>query len=419
MLDALVTTASTQVKAIPIKPYRLFQGHRGLENHYTEFVTRPLDTIPLRAVDEATHRQIISVLKGLKRHNTRERILSENALIDFDKLFSPYSNAMSKWDQRINKNVVAPRMNLQRALELTSKRLALPHWAGSNLASEQTFQSFCFNEVFFERQRGNYTSAIKTAYALHVILSVAPESIGMADTPQICMYRGLIAYVGGWAAYQARNHALERIFVGELVNVYRIWPDPGIRNRIRNHLGYHHKNYRGPFLILKDRSDAIKSPMNRIYDEFLGSNGGSTLHNASRSALEMGADPNTRLRQLENRTPLAGLNEAVLMDQDSGDPEGALFSMITLADWYDQLEMENNFSKQFSSAQAYAKTNKTCMLANTSLLRLKGEHHLRKWKKSGSSTELVTATRTLDTVASIYDKSHLPDRANETRSLIS
>ncbi|MGZ2506890.1 hypothetical protein EHI47_08475 [Rhizobium leguminosarum] len=104
------------------------------------------------------------------------------------------------------------------------------------------------------------------------------------------------------------------------------------------------------------------------------------------------------------------------MEASSGDPEGCLFSLATLTEWYGQLEYEEEFENSLSRANILLSKIGT-PLTSARFRKIEGNHHLRLWKKTGKASALASAFRAFDGAAVMYERIHLHEMADAARAI--
>ena len=255
---------------------------------------------------------------------------------------------------------------------------------------------------------GDYQSAIRLAYALYIVLNCAPESIALKDDTVILLYRTLAAYMGGYAAVHAKNGVMERIFYSELENIYIATRDAGVKARIRNHLADHNKHYNGHFHNLRESESKKKTEIYWLYNHYLDSTDGVLWMKAGSTALNRGADPDSPLRELNWKSPMQSLRDAVSLDRLGMDPEGTLFSALRLLKWCSKTGHNMEFERVHADVHRMMKVFAT-PLTNATLRSVEALHFANIWRKSRIQSDYDLATRTLGAATTEFDRLNIKD----------
>ncbi|MBZ9717051.1 hypothetical protein LB519_04260 [Mesorhizobium sp. AD1-1] len=383
------------------------------ERHATYYVAMPYGGPAARAISSEMHEQAMEILSEAVHYADGTRLVTPTTIEALQAAYPAYANSMADFNQAKNRHIVLPRLELASAREVISplKR----KWVGEAGKFEpDSFSKFCFELVFLERQKGNFSRALRRAYALAFILDVDPGYL-VSKPKDRDAFRALAGFVGGWCAYQFGNRIMERYFVHQMEETLETFPDLALRNRIKNHRNYHDKAYNGIFEIYASQPDESKSVMRLYYP----STSASALHNAANTALERGASLDAKVSELGEVTPLDALRLSAEMDlDDNNDPEAALFTLSTLAEWLGKAGQDNAFLKTVADAETLAARNPQCAVAQVRLQRTKAGYFLDLYKKDGRAGDREAAKGILKEAIAESERQKHYEKVAELKQLL-
>lgn len=400
-------------KAQPIH-YALVIDYANFERHANDYLASILGGPPLRLIPPGLHRQMITEFSRAVRFGsaTKQRVIVPEMVVEIDNAYADYAAAMGQFNQNKHKWMVLPRMGFVDALKMVELRLQRSKWVGVSFNDAAAFNEFCRDEIYDKRQQGFVSDAIRMALSLSIVMKEEPSRFHHDGKHQL-LYRTLVAFMGGWAAYQGAFRVMERYFVHELRMLHAQQPDISVKNRIRTHVGYHNKNYDGDFRILESHPQTTKSLVHKFYPTSLG----CSLHNAASLAMDMGADLDTSLPQLGNRSPLAAFRESISRKGIEADLESELFSMHGFALALDRSGRHDEFYSIVEQAEKLTNGFQDFPVLSVRMQLAQGRHFARLYAQDKMMVNRKAANAALDAGIATALKTKQHNKANEMREV--